>query len=197
MTKKLAVIISGMPSVGKTTAADEIAKRFHLKHLAGGDMLKQIAFERGYRPSGSDWWDTPEGMKFISERKKNPEFDKEVDRMLADHINRGGVVITSYSMPWLSPNDGLKLWFDASQTTRASRLAGRDSISKTKALDIIRRRDRENKRLYKKLYGIEFGRDMTPFNFRIDTNDLSAAEVAKAACAIVEAYSKSETRKKK
>ena len=60
MTKKLAVIISGMPSVGKTTAADEIAKRFHLKHLAGGDMLKQIAFERGYRPSGSDWWDTPE-----------------------------------------------------------------------------------------------------------------------------------------
>jgi CMP/dCMP kinase len=190
--KKISVIISGMPSVGKTTAADAIAKKYGLKHVAGGDMLKEIAFERGYRPSGSDWWDTPEGMKFLAERKKDPEFDKEVDRKLADFIRYGNVVITSYSMPWLIPDNGLKLWFHASQKKRAERLAGRDSISKTRALDIIKKRDLRNRRLYKKLYDISFGEDLTPFNFIIDTNMLSATEVATAACKIVQEYARSE-----
>lgn len=182
------MIISGMPSVGKTTAANAIAKRYGLKHIAGGDMLKQIAYDRGYRPSGSDWWDTPEGMKFLSERKNVAEFDREVDRKLAECIERGGVVITSYSMPWLARDDSLKLWFAATQKNRASRLAGRDSITESEALDVIKKRDRENMRLYKKLYGISFGKDLSPFNFVIDTNKLSADEVASAACSLVGEY---------
>ncbi len=186
--KNISVIISGMPSVGKTTAADAIAKKYHLKHVAGGDMLKEIAYERGYRPSGSDWWDTSDGMNFVSERKADPEFDKEVDRKLAECIRGGNVVITSYSMPWLAKNDGLKLWFEASQRTRAERLAGRDSINKKKALEIIRKRDQENKLLYRRLYGIKFGEDLTPFNFVIDTNKMSASEVGEAASKIVGEY---------
>lgn len=190
--RKISVIISGMPSVGKTTAADAIATRYHLKHVAGGDMLKEMAFDRGYRPSGSDWWDTSEGMKFLSERKTDAEFDKEVDRRLSQYIRNGNVVITSYSMPWLAKDDGLKLWFHATQKKRAERLAGRDKISISRALEIVRRRDRENRMLYKKIYGIEFGKDLSPFNFVIDTNELTAVEVAKAACQIVEEYSNAE-----
>ncbi len=186
--RSISVIISGLSSVGKTTAADEIARKFHLKHVAGGDMLKQIAIEKGYSPSGSDWWDTPEGMKFLSERKNDPGFDKEVDRKLAEFIRNGNVVVTSYPMPWLAIDDGLKLWFHATQRKRAGRLAGRDSISKARALEIIKKRDLQNKRIYKKLYGIDFGKDLTPFNFVLDTNKLSAPEVAEAACRIVDEY---------
>jgi len=186
--KKISIIISGMSSVGKTTAADLIGKKFHLRHVAGGDMLKQIAYERGYTPAGSDWWDTPEGMKFLSERKKDPEFDKKVDRKLIECVQEGNVVVTSYSLPWLVKEDGLKLWFQASQKTRAGRLAGRDSISKTQALNIIKKRDEQNKRIYKKLYGIRFGEDLTPFNFVLDTNKLTASEVADTACKIVDSY---------
>ncbi|MCL4517882.1 MAG: ATP-binding protein [Thaumarchaeota archaeon] len=97
--KTLSVIISGMPSVGKTTAAEAIAKKFGLHHLAGGDMLKQIAVERGYKPSGSDWWDSEQGMSFLSERNKNADFDKEVDRRLIENLEKGKVVITSYPVP--------------------------------------------------------------------------------------------------
>jgi CMP/dCMP kinase len=186
--KNFSVIISGMPSVGKTTAADAIAKNYRLKHVAGGDMLKQIAFERGYKPSGPDWWDTPQGMRFMSERKSDPEFDKKVDEKLAGYIRKGKVVITSYSMPWLIREDGLKLWFAATQKTRATRLSGRDSISTSKALEIIKKRDLQNKRLYWKLYKIKFGDDLSPFNFIIDTNKLSAIEVAEVSCKIVSEY---------
>ncbi len=178
-----------MQSVGKTTAADSIAKKFHLEHIAGGDMLKQMAYERGYKPLGSDWWDTTEGMTFISERKRNPDFDKEVDRRLLEYLNKGGVVITSYSVPWLC-DEGLRLWFDAPQKIRAERLAGRDKISVRKASLIIKKRDTENKKLYKKLYNIRFGDDLSTFNFIIDTRKMSAAEVAKASCKLVSEYSK-------
>lgn len=178
-----------MPSVGKTTAAEAIAKKFHLKHVAGGDMLKLMAYERGYTPSGSEWWDTKEGMTFLSERKRNPDFDKEVDRRLSDYLNKGGVVITSYSMPWICEK-GLKLWFHAPRKVRALRLAGRDKISPKKALGIIVKRDSENKRLYKKLYDISFGDDLSPFNFIIDTQKMSALEVANVSCQLVSAYSK-------
>lgn len=180
-----------MPSVGKTTAADAIAKRYRLRHVAGGDMLKLLASERGYSPSGSDWWDTSDGMRFLSERKSDPEFDKKVDQKLAEYLRGGSVVITSYSMPWLVRNDGLKLWFAATQETRAERLAGRDSISKAKALGIIKKRDLENRRLYWKLYGIKFGEDLSPFNFIVDTNKLSALEVADVSCKIVSEYARS------
>ena len=174
--------------MGKTTAADVIAKKYHLTHVAGGDMLKQMAVERGYKPSGAEWWDTQEGMKFLSERRLDPEFDKDVDRRLGEFIAKGDVVITSYPMPWLAKDDGLKLWFEASQKNRAQRLAVRDSINKPEALEIIKKRDGQNKRIYKKLYGIRFGDDLTPFHFVIDTNKMSAREVADAACRLVGEY---------
>jgi CMP/dCMP kinase len=193
--KKISVIISGMSSVGKTTAADVIAKKYQLKHVAGGDLLKLIAIERGYKPSGADWWDTQEGMKFLSERKLDPEFDKEVDRRLGEYIKKGKVVITSYPMPWLAKDDGLKLWFEANQKNRAKRLALRDSISKSKALEIIKQRDGQNRRIYKELYGIRFGDDLTPFHFVIDTNKMSAKEVANAACKLVGVYVRTKTER--
>ena len=185
--KKISVVISGMPSVGKTTAARAVAGKFHLKLIAGGDMLKEMAIERGFEPSGSDWWDTKDGMKFFSERKSNPDFDKEVDRRLIMNLKKGGFVITSYSMAWLS-NVGIKLWFRASQKTRAKRLSGRDGISLEKALKIVKKRDSENKRLYKRLYNIRFGQDLTPFDFVIDTEKMTAAEVAMTTCKLVSEY---------
>lgn len=185
---KISVIISGMPSVGKTTAAETVAKKFHLAHYAGGDMLKEMAIERGYKPKGSDWWDTIEGMNFLSERSRNPDFDREVDRRLIAHLKKGGVVVTSYPIPWITKNC-LKIWFQASQKTRAKRLAGRDAISVSKALSIVRSRDSKNRSLFAKIYQIKFGIDLTPFNYVIDTEKMTAAEVADSTCRLVEEYS--------
>lgn len=183
------MLISGMPSVGKTTAAKAVAKKFQLDVVAGGDMLKEMAYERGYTASGSDWWETADGMKFLSERKRNPDFDREVDRRLAQSLRSGNVVVTSYPMPWLYKN-GIKFWFHASLRTRAVRLAGRDGITTRKALDLLKKRDIANKRLYKKLYGINFGNDLSPFHFVIGTDDLTARRVASATCKLVSLYLK-------
>lgn len=182
---KITVIISGMSSVGKTTAAESISKRFKIPHFGGGDMLKEIALERGYSPSGADWWDTKEGMRFLQERKRFADFDKEVDLRLIKKVNEGGVVVTSYPLPWICKK-GLKIWFEASKKTRASRLAGRDGISVSTALKIIDKRDKENWELYRNIYSIDFGRDLSVFNYTLDTERLSAKRVEELSVELVQ-----------
>lgn len=54
-----ALIISGMPAAGKTVTAHAIAKKLGITSVGGGDVLKEMARERGYKITGEGWWDTP------------------------------------------------------------------------------------------------------------------------------------------
>ena len=46
LERKVSIVISGWPAVGKTTIAESIAKDFNLKLCNGGDILKMMAYER-------------------------------------------------------------------------------------------------------------------------------------------------------
>ncbi len=173
-----AIILCGMPAVGKTTVARIIANELGVKLVGGGDILKEIATEEGYNAVGDDWWDTAEGMRFMKERAGSPEFDREVDRRLLSKASRGDVVMKSYTLPWLA-KDGVKVWLSGTKRSRAERMAKRDSSSPEECAKVIEERDRENYALYKKLYGIEFGRDLTPFTVVVGTDGIPAADVAR------------------
>ncbi len=172
-----AVIISGMPAAGKTTVALILAKKLNLPVIGAGDLLKEMAIDRGYKPGGESWWDTSDGIKFARERDTNPDFDKEVDARLAKKIKAGNVVVTSYTAPWLE-KDGFKVWLDAGEKNRAERMAKRDNATFSVTLKTTRIRDGENYRLYKKLYNMEFGKDKVPFDMVIDTDAISPEQVA-------------------
>jgi cytidylate kinase len=166
-----------MPAAGKTAAAEIISQKLHIEALGIGDVLKEIAMDKGYKVTGEGWWDTPEGFKFLQERRGNPEFDKEADRRLLQKIEKGNIVITSYTAPWISKK-GIKCWLDATPETRAKRMAMRDSMTIERAREVIVIRDRENYELYKKMYGIELGKDMKPFNIIVDANKITPEQVA-------------------
>lgn len=178
MTKS--VIISGPPAVGKTTVALGLAKEFGLTYLSGGDVLKEIAKEQGFDSEGDDWWDTPDGMKFLAQRAGNPEFDKKVDEKLKDLFYKGGMVITSYTLPWLVDN-GIKIWLDGKHEISAKRMKTRDNMSKEEAMEITKKRYDENKTLYKKLYNFDFGEDQSVFDITINTDNLNAEQVIEIA----------------
>jgi len=168
-----AIIISGLPASGKSTVAEIIAKKLNLKAINVGDILKSKFTE----VKSSNYWDTPSGFSALRLREKNEEIDKSVDRAVLRIIKRGNIVIASYVMPWLSKT-GYKIWLDASPEERAKRLAKRDKISIEKAAEIIKKRDKENYLLYKRIYGISIGKDKKPFDLVIDTEKLSPREVA-------------------
>ncbi len=179
--KKTSIVISGWPAVGKTTIAAEIAKEFDFKVYNGGDILKLLAGDRGYSISGNDWWDTEQAKKFMAERKANLYFDKQVDQKLVEIVRLGKAVITSYTLPWLV-QDAIKFWLKGSQDNRAKRMAKRDNLSLLQAKKIIKIRDDENKNIYRKLYGFNFGKDLNVFDFSLNTDlvDLdSLVEISK------------------
>lgn len=178
------VIISGPPAIGKTTVAKGLAKEFNMKYLSGGDVLKELAKEEGFQTEGDDWWDRPDGMKFLNQRKTNPEFDKKVDDKLKELFAKGGVVITSYTLPWLV-EDGIKIWLDGSQENSAKRMTARDNLSAKDALEIVKKRYDENKMIYKKLYGFDFGENLSVFDKIINTDDLGVDEVFSIAKSVV------------
>lgn len=167
-----------MPAVGKTTVSKAVSKALGVPLVGGGDVLKEMAVDEGYSPGGNDWWDTGSGMKFLKERKTSSGFDKEVDNRLLQKAKKGGVVITSYPLPWLSKM-GLKVWLSGSAESRARRMARRDGMSVKQCLKVLSVRDKENYRIYRKIYGIEFGKDLKPFDLLVDTNTIDESIVAK------------------
>ena len=178
------IIISGPPAIGKTTIAKAITEEFGLTHLSGGDILKELAEEEGFKTGGDDWWDTQEGMNFLSQRQENSEFDKKVDEKLKKHFLDGNVVITSYTLPWLVEG-GVKIWLEGSKENSAQRMTTRDNLSKDSALEIVQKRYQENKKIYKALYGFEFGEDLSVFDKVIETDGLNASQVLDIAKTIV------------
>ena len=181
--RRLSIVISGWPAVGKTTIAGKMGEEFELTMYNGGDILKMLASDRGYSTERDDWWDTAEAKKFMEQRRSDPSFDRKVDEKLEAIVRKGGAVITSYTLPWLVNDDFVvKIWLRGSQENRAKRMANRDRISIAEARNIVKLRDEENRRIYKNLYGFRFGEDLAVFDYVLNTDKLpleSLIEVSK------------------
>ncbi len=185
----VSIIISGMAGVGKSTVAAMISKELGIELKVGGDLLKEYAKNLGFAGTERiDFWDTEAGKKFLELRKQNELFDRELDAYLNKLINQKEVVITSWSLPWISEGNHVKVWLKASQQTRAQRISRRDSIPLEKALEIVKLRDEENYQHYKKLYGIELDRDLSVFNVVIDTERVDPATISKMLIAYYRSY---------
>ncbi len=183
----IVVCISGFAATGKSTLGKKLAEVLGLRYLSGGDGLKMLAVERGYRPGGKEWWETEEGLRFLEERVRNPEFDREVDRKLLEEAEKGDVIIDSWVLPWLYQG-GYNVWLKARLDVRARRMSKRSGVSVEEALEIIRKRDGESASLYRRLYGIELGRDFEPFHLVLDTSDLDEDAVFRIVLQAVREY---------
>jgi len=183
--RKNVICVCGMAGCGKSTVAKKLAEKYGLKYLSGGNALKALAVEAGYKPAGVGWWETEEGMRFLQRRMEDSEFDRNVDEKLVELAKHGNVVLDSWTMPWLL-KEGFKIWLEASSEVRAKRVAERDGISVERASEVLREKDERTKVIYRNLYGFDLGSDFSPFDLILDTNELSADEVFQAVCMVVD-----------
>ena len=176
---KITICICGMAGSGKSTVAKRLAKHYGLKYYSGGDALKAVAADMGYRTTGEGWWETEEGIRFLKKREDSLDIDRKVDEKLLEWAEHGGLVLDSWAMPWLLKK-GFKIWLDASEETRIERMAGRDNLRLKDALRFLREKEARTKAIYRQLYGLNFGEDLTPFHLILDVNTLSKDEVFEA-----------------
>jgi CMP/dCMP kinase len=183
--KKIVLCICGMAGTGKSTLSKKIAERCRLKYFSGGDALKALALKQGYDATKEGWWESPEGLKFLAKREKDPQFDKAVDEKLLEYAKEGNVLLDSWTMPWLLKG-GFKIWLLASLEKRAERVAQRDKISVREAFVVLNEKESRTKSIYKELYGFTLGEDLKPFDLVLDTDNLSAQEVYKVICNVLD-----------
>ncbi len=183
--KNIVLCVSGMAGCGKSTAAKRLAEKYHLRYFSGGDALKALAVETGYRPMDRGWWESEEGMRFLKKRAQDSSFDRKVDEKLLEWGKQGNVVLDSWTMPWLL-KEGFKIWLEATPEERARRIAKRDRISIDKALAALREKDAKTKAIYKELYGFDLGEDYSPFDLVLDVSLLSSEEVLRTLSLIID-----------
>jgi len=181
----IVLCICGMAGSGKSTLAKKLAKKYRLKYCSGGNALKALAIEEGYRPFRRGWWESEEGIRFLEKRGKDPKFDEAVDRKFLELAQQGSVVLDSWTMPWLLKK-GFKVWLEASPEKRAERIANRDRISIEEAFKALRNKEERTKAIYKKLYGFSLGENFTPFHLILDTDNLKAGEVFQVLCEVID-----------
>jgi len=183
--ENMTICISGMAGSGKSTVAKKLAKKYGLKYYSGGDALKALALQEGYKPLERGWWESEEGMRFLEKRTRNSKHDKEIDEKLLEFAKKGKVILDSWTMPWIL-QEGLKVWLEASLDKRAERIAKRDGISVKESVKALTTKVEKTKKIYKKLYGFSLGKDYAPFHLILDTDNLTAKEVFQTLCMVID-----------
>lgn len=181
----IAICVCGMAGSGKSTLARRLADKYGLRYYSGGDVLKALAMEEGYKNAERGWWESEEGLRFLEKRGEDLEFDQAIDKKLLELAREGNVIFDSWTMPWLL-NRGFKIWLEASPERRAERVARRDNTSVDQALMALRKKESQTKDIYKKLYGFALGEDFKPFHLILDTDSLAVQEVFEVLCMVID-----------
>ena len=81
------ICVSGMTGSGKSTVAKRLADKYGLDYFSGGNALRALAQEKGYNSDMNGWWESAEGLNFLQQRMREPEFDRRIDNKLLELAN--------------------------------------------------------------------------------------------------------------
>ena len=141
------ITISGVPGSGKTTVARLLADRLGIEHVYAGDLYRQEAQRRGLSLAA-----------FNELCERDHSIDRNLDLAMSERARQGDVVLEGRLAGFLAAEnklDALKVWLDASDETRARRVAERESGDWREVLEVNRVRHQSDASRYKAIYGYD------------------------------------------
>ncbi len=182
--KDKVIIVSGLSGSGKSNLVEFIAEKFNLKCVHTSSLLKklmksrkeELVIEKGKKNDG--WWESKEAKEAFKKRLAEIKFDRQLDDLLLNLIEKGNIVMDSWTMGYLSKK-GFKIWLKASPETRAKRIAKRNNKPFEETLNAVKLKEDSTKEIYKKVYGFTLGENLKKFDLVIDTEKIPEKEVRK------------------
>jgi cytidylate kinase len=148
------IAISGLTGSGKNAVGERVAKELGIKGIS--HTFKSLAKEKGIGL-----------LEFQRMAELNPKYDRELDGRIKREAGKGSCVVFTWLGPWIVKAD-LRVWLNAPEKVRAARIAKRDGMKKGEALRHLRKRDKDNRRRYMRLYGIDIF-DHSGFDMELNT----------------------------
>jgi cytidylate kinase len=180
------VIVFGLAGSGKSTLAKRLSSEFGLRKVHPSGVMRDLLEGKVVDPEASrandGFWETEEGARILEDRLSDDEpVDVAANDILLGEVEKGDVVIDSWSLPWLT-NKGVRFYLSAPLEVRAERAAERGGTSPGKTAQLIDKKDNDTRQLFLRLYGFDIKTDHQVFDQTIDTSDLSADDVFHRVC---------------
>ena len=180
------IILFGFSGSGKSTVSNLIGEKYGLRVVHPSGILRDLYESRNVDIENTRYntgfWESEEGIRLFKSRlDEYKPLDVISDNILLEEIEKGNVVIDSWSLPWLT-DKGMKIYLQADLEVRARRVSKRSNICYEKALEVVVMKDGETRKLFKRLYGFDIKQDDNVFNYVIDANELSKGEVFGNIC---------------
>ena len=163
------ITISGLPGSGKTTVARLVAAELGLEHVYAGDLFRKQAAAVGVS---------------LEEYTRRAEKDHSIDRALDDQMRRraaaGNAVLEGRLAAFMAEEvkvPALRVYLDASEDVRATRIVGREGGEAATRLREIQAREASDARRYREIYGFDY-HDARKYDLVIRTDGRSPEELA-------------------
>ncbi len=170
------ITIAGRAGSGKSTVAKMLAKELGYKHYSTGDIVRELAKERGM---------TLEELMKLSET--TPDFDKHIDAYQKELGKKEDNFVLDGRLGWYFIPHSKKIFLEVSSEVAGQRifkdkLAGKRSEQAIQDMQEARLRSKErdtrDAERYKKIYGFLWDEPKN-FDLVIDTSIPTAEEVVR------------------
>lgn len=173
------ICISGLTASGKTTHSHLLAGEFGLTYVSGSQI--QLNF-LGVSPIQSkDFWITQDA-KSLWDESQFQRIDAELLRL--ESVSHGYIFDTS-TMPWRRQHQGLCIWLQSTLESRVLKSIvshrGRSTFPISAYPERISNKDHATVSLYRRLYGIEIGDDLSCFDIILDISSLITEPTLRAS----------------
>ncbi|MBI4154310.1 cytidylate kinase family protein [Candidatus Woesearchaeota archaeon] len=157
------IAISGQPGTGSSTVGRLLAENLRLRFFSVGEYQKSII-------SGAN--ETDRAMNFWkAESSKKKKTHEQIEKMQEKEAAKGDVVVEGkLSVHFLRELSDFKVWLKAPIEIRAARTAQRDGISANEAMDMLRKREEEQRTTWKKVYGFDYTRQEQDADLVVDSS---------------------------
>ena len=172
------ITISGVPGSGKTTVARLLAERLGVPHVYAGDLYRQEAKRRGLSLAA-----------FNELCERDHSIDRDLDAAMSERARQGNGVMEGRLAGFLAAEnklDALKVWLDASDETRAKRVAQREDGDWRAVLEVNRLRHQSDANRYKAIYGYDLA-DHNVYDVVLATDDRTPEDLVETLSAAARA----------